>query len=38
MLMFGIQLKGFIIGILVAYFVIPFIQRSLSSRSTVPSN
>lgn len=36
--MFGIQLKGFIIGLLMAYFVIPWIQRALLSRSSTPSN
>lgn len=38
MLMFGIQLKGFIMGLLVAYFVIPWVQRMLLSRSAAPSN
>ena len=37
MLMFGIQLKGFIIGLLVAYFVIPWVQRMLLSRSAAPA-
>lgn len=37
MLMFGIQLKGFLIGLLVAYFVIPWVQRALLSRSRTPS-
>jgi len=37
MAMFGIQLKGFIIGLLVAYFVIPFIQRAMLSRTAAPN-
>jgi antibiotic biosynthesis monooxygenase (ABM) superfamily enzyme len=36
--MFGIQLKGFLIGLLVAYFVIPWVQRMLLSRSAAPAN
>lgn len=38
MLMFGVQLKGFLVGLLVAYFVIPWVQRALLSRTTAPSN
>lgn len=38
MLMFGIQIKGFIIGLLVAYFVIPWTQRMLLSRSARPAS
>lgn len=36
--MFGVQLKGFLVGLLVAYFVIPWVQRALLSRTTAPSN
>lgn len=32
MLPFGIQLKGLIIGLLLAYFVVPWVQAALSSR------
>lgn len=28
---FGIQLKGFIVGLLFAYLLIPFIQRTMIS-------
>jgi len=31
---FGIQIKGFIIGLLAAYFVIPWVQRFIASRSS----
>lgn len=34
MLPFGIQLKGFIIGLLVAYLVIPWVQRFIVSRTS----
>ena len=40
MLPFGIQLKGFIIGIIFAYLVVPFLQAQLSglsSRRAAPS-
>jgi hypothetical protein len=37
MAVFGIQLKGFIIGLLFAYFLIPWVQRALLSRSSAPS-
>jgi antibiotic biosynthesis monooxygenase (ABM) superfamily enzyme len=33
MLPFGIQIKGFIIGLLMAYLVIPWVQRFIASRS-----
>jgi antibiotic biosynthesis monooxygenase (ABM) superfamily enzyme len=33
MLPFGIQIKGFIIGLLMAYLVIPWVQRMIASRS-----
>ena len=38
MLMFGIQLKGFVIGLLVAYFVIPWVQRTLLTRRSAPAS
>jgi len=34
MMPFGIQLKGFIIGLLMAYLVIPWVQRFIASRSS----
>lgn len=30
---FGIQLKGFIIGLLMAYLVIPWVQRLILTRT-----
>lgn len=37
MLIFGLQVKGLIVGLLMAYFVIPFIQRALINRSARPA-
>ena len=34
MLPFGVQLKGFILGLLVAYLVVPWVQRMMVSRSS----
>ena len=34
MLPFGIQVKGFIIGLVMAYLVIPWAQRIILSRTT----
>ena len=34
MLPFGIQIKGLIVGLLFAYFVIPFIQRAVINRTS----
>jgi len=33
MMPFGIQLKGFVIGLLMAYLVVPWVQRLIASRS-----
>lgn len=33
---FGIQIKGFIVGLLFAYLLIPFIQRTLTARTAKP--
>lgn len=33
---FGIQIKGFIVGLLFSYLVIPFIQSKLLSRTAAP--
>jgi antibiotic biosynthesis monooxygenase (ABM) superfamily enzyme len=33
MMPFGIQLKGFIIGLLMAYLVIPWVQRLILTRT-----
>ena len=33
MLPFGVQIRGFIAGLLVAYFVIPWIQRLILTRT-----
>lgn len=33
---FGIQIKGFIVGLLFAYLLIPFIQSRLLSRTAKP--
>lgn len=40
MMPFGIQIRGFIVGLLMAYFVIPWAQRmivSRTSRTTAPN-
>lgn len=40
MLPFGIQLKGFAIGLLMAYLVVPWVQRMIltrTSKATAPS-
>jgi hypothetical protein len=37
MLPFGVQLKGFILGLLVAYLVIPWVQRFIVSRTSAPA-
>lgn len=29
---FGIQIKGFIVGLIFAYFVLPFLQNLIGSR------
>ena len=34
MLPFGIQIKGFLIGLIFAYFVIPFLQNLIATRSS----
>jgi hypothetical protein len=34
MMPFGIQLKGFAIGLIMAYLVIPWLQRLIASRSS----
>ena len=34
---FGLQLKSLIIGILIAYFVIPWIQGMLAPRQPAPA-
>lgn len=34
---FGIQIKGVIVGILIAYFVIPFVQRLIVARRGTPA-
>jgi antibiotic biosynthesis monooxygenase (ABM) superfamily enzyme len=31
---FGVQIKGFIVGLLMAYLVIPWVQRFIASRSS----
>ena len=33
MMPFGIQIKGFIIGLLMAYLVIPWVQRLILTRT-----
>jgi antibiotic biosynthesis monooxygenase (ABM) superfamily enzyme len=33
MMPFGIQIRGFIVGLLMAYFVIPWIQRLILTRT-----
>lgn len=35
---FGLDLKSIILGVLVAYFVIPYVMGMLSSRKTPPTN
>jgi hypothetical protein len=37
MAVWGIQLKGFLIGLLFAYFVIPWIQRTMLKSKAVAS-
>jgi hypothetical protein len=37
MTFFGLQLRGFIVGLLFAYFVIPFIQRTIINRTVRPA-
>jgi len=37
MMMFGLQLRGFIVGLLFAYFVIPFVQRALINKTARPA-
>jgi hypothetical protein len=37
MLFFGLQLRGFIAGLLFAYFVIPFVQRALINKTARPA-
>jgi antibiotic biosynthesis monooxygenase (ABM) superfamily enzyme len=37
MMPFGIQIKGFIIGLVFAYFVIPWVQRFFASRTAAPA-
>jgi hypothetical protein len=37
MAFFGLQLRGFIAGLLFAYFVIPFVQRTIINRTARPA-
>jgi hypothetical protein len=37
MAVWGIQLKGFLIGLLFAYFVIPWVQRTMLKSKAVAS-
>jgi antibiotic biosynthesis monooxygenase (ABM) superfamily enzyme len=37
MAVMGIQLKGFLIGLLFAYFVIPWVQRTMLKSKAVAS-
>jgi antibiotic biosynthesis monooxygenase (ABM) superfamily enzyme len=37
MMIWGIQLKGLIIGLLLAYFAIPWISRTMINRTARPA-
>lgn len=35
---FGLDLKSLIVGVLIAYFVIPYVMGLVASRKSVPTN